>query len=118
MNYVLLVLSVGLAVIGQLFMKKGMLQIGEFSLGVLAHKLFPMISNPFVFTGFVLFGISSVFWLVVLSRINLSVAYPMVSLGYIVVAFASIFLFKENVSLVRWLGIIIICIGVVFVSRS
>jgi multidrug transporter EmrE-like cation transporter len=64
------------------------------------------------------FGVSSVFWLVILSRIDLSYAYPMVSIGYIAVVLFSYFVFKENVSLIRWIGVITICAGVFLISRS
>jgi drug/metabolite transporter (DMT)-like permease len=61
---------------------------------------------------------SAVFWLVVLSRLELSLVYPMVSVAYILVALFSWFFFKENVNLVRWLGILVIVMGVFLISRS
>jgi multidrug transporter EmrE-like cation transporter len=54
----------------------------------------------------------------VLSRIDLSMAYPLVSIAYIVTAIFSYFIFKENITLIRWIGIITICLGVFLVSRS
>ncbi|HTY12808.1 MAG TPA: EamA family transporter [Candidatus Omnitrophota bacterium] len=117
-NYLILVVSVLLAVIGQLLMKQGMNQFGTFPVTQLLQKLIPMIFNPWVFAGLVSFAFSSVFWLVVLSRLNLSLVYPMVSLAYVVVAFASIVFFKETISITRWLGILVICFGVLLISRS
>jgi len=117
-NYLILFISVLLAVIGQLLMKQGMNQFGTFPVTELLSRIIPMFLNPWVFAGLVSFGISSVFWLVVLSRLNLSFVYPMVSLAYVVVAFASIVFFKESVSLIRWLGILVICFGVFLISRS
>ncbi|MGE4357225.1 MAG: EamA family transporter [Candidatus Omnitrophota bacterium] len=55
---------------------------------------------------------SSLIWLMVLSRAELSYAYPMLSLGYIMIVFLSWIIFKENVSFWRWLGIILISFGV------
>lgn len=118
MNVLLVIVSVLLAVIGQLLMKQGMNQFGAFPISQIVYKVIPMFLNPWVFAGLVFFGVSSVFWLAVLSRMNLSFAYPMVSLAYVVVALASILFFKENVSAVRWIGIFVIVFGVFLISRS
>jgi len=117
-NYLILLLSILLAVVGQLLMKQGMNQFGAFPITQLHLKIIPMFLNPWVFAGLSAFGISSIFWLVILSRLNLSLVYPMVSLAYVLVALAAVFIFKENVSLIRWVGILIICFGVFLISRS
>ncbi|MBI5699051.1 EamA family transporter [Candidatus Saganbacteria bacterium] len=117
-DYLILVVSVLLAIVGQLLMKQGMNQFGRFPIAQIIQNVIPMFLNPWVFAGLVAFGISSIFWLAVLSRLPLSLAYPMVSLAYVVVTFASIILFKEHVSLVRWIGVLVICSGVFLISRS
>jgi multidrug transporter EmrE-like cation transporter len=117
-NYLILAVSICLAVFGQLLMKHGMNQFGAFAVTELHLKLIPMFGNPWVFSGLCAFGLSSVFWLVILSRMELSLVYPMVSVAYVLVALASLILFKENVTLLRWVGIGIICLGVVLISRS
>ncbi len=117
-NFLLLFVSISLAIAGQLLMKHGMMIFGKFPVSQLPANLFPMFLQPYVFLGFVCFAVSSVFWLVILSRIDLSMAYPMVSVAYVAVAIFSYFVFKENVSLIRWLGIITICFGVFLISRS
>lgn len=117
-NFFILATSILLAVTGQLMMKKGMMMIGAFSLSQLHTKIIPMFLNPFVFFGFACFGLSSIFWLVVLSRFEISLVYPIVSLAYILVALASMVFFKESVTLMRWLGILVIVAGVVLISRS
>lgn len=114
----LLVVSISLAIMGQLLMKQGMMIFGKFPVKQLLVQLIPMLLQPYVFLGIVCFAISSVFWLVVLSRIDLSFAYPMVSVAYVVVALFSYFFFKENVNLIRWIGILTICLGVFLISRS
>lgn len=117
-NYLILAISILLAVVGQLLMKKGMMIFGTFPVSQLLYKIIPMFLNPYVFFGFASFGLSSIFWLVVLSRLELSLVYPMVSVAYILVAIASWFFFRENVTLVRWLGILVIVMGVFLISRS
>jgi len=117
-NYIILGISILLAVAGQLLMKKGMMLFGSFPASQLLYKIIPMFMNPYVFFGFACFGLSSLFWLVVLSRLELSLVYPMVSVAYVLVALASLIFFKENVTLFRWLGILVIVCGVFLISRS
>ncbi len=118
MNYLIAAISILLAVAGQLLMKRGMMLFGAFPASQILFKIIPMFLNPFVFFGFVCFGLSSIFWLIVLSRLPLSLVYPMVSVAYVLVALASMLFFKETVSLVRWAGIAVIIAGVVLISRS
>jgi multidrug transporter EmrE-like cation transporter len=117
-NYIILSISILLAVTGQLLMKKGMMAFGTFPVSKLLQNIIPMFMNPYVFFGFACFGLSSIFWLVVLSRFPISLVYPMVSIAYVLVAFASLIFFKEQVTLVRWLGIATIIAGVILISRS
>lgn len=118
MNYIILVISILLAVTGQLLMKRGMMLFGTFPASQLAYKVIPMFMNPWVFFGFVCFGLSSLFWLIVLSRLPLSLVYPMVSVAYVLVALASMIFFRESVTLARWSGIAVIILGVYLISRT
>ena len=83
MNFLIAAISILLAVAGQLLMKKGMMLFGTFPASQILFKLIPMFMNPFVFFGFACFGLSSIFWLIVLSRLPLSLVYPMVSVAYV-----------------------------------
>ncbi len=118
MNYLIMAISISLAIAGQMLMKRGMMAFGTFPVSQLLTKVIPMFLNPWVFVGLFCFGLSSVFWLVVLSRLPLSLVYPMVSIGYIIVALLSIVFFQETISLIRWAGIIVIVLGVFLISRS
>ncbi len=62
--------------------------------------------------------VSLVVWIIGLSRVPVSIAYPMLSLGYIVNAIGAHYLFGESVTLSRWLGIGFIIVGVWLVARS
>jgi multidrug transporter EmrE-like cation transporter len=117
-NILLVCISVSLAIVGQLSMKYGMNIYGKFPVTALLTNLIPMFLQPYVFFGIFCFGISSIFWLVVLSRMELSLVYPMASVAYVAVALFSYFVFKENVTMIRWMGILTICLGVILVSRS
>lgn len=119
-NIELILMSILFAITGELLLKKGMLVIGSISLNIIEiiPNLFKMFTNPYIIAGFFIYGTSAYLWLVVLSRVDLSLAYPMISLGYVLVALMSLILFKENVSLMRWAGIFVICLGVFLISRA
>ena len=67
---------------------------------------------------FAVYGISALVWMIVLSRVNLSYAYPMVSLGYVFVVILSRYLFGESVTMLRLAGTLVIGVGVILISQS
>jgi drug/metabolite transporter (DMT)-like permease len=109
-----------LSVIGELLLAHGMKRFGTLDLGLptLIPTLFRVFTQPMIILGFVFVFSASIFWLAVLSRVHLSYAYPLLASGYVVTALLARILFNEPISLARWAGIIIICVGVVLVSRS
>ena len=115
--------SLTLGLIGQLILKKGMRSIGEinlFSDGLLRFikLIWKLFTNKTILTGVFIFSCSSLIWLIVLSGLELSYIYPMVSINYALIAFISKIFFKEKVTKMRWLSIAIIIFGVVLVSLS
>ncbi len=104
----------------QLALKKGMIQIGHFSFSL--ENIVPIglkvAASPYVLAGLFCYVVSVVVWLMVLSRVDVSYAYPLLSVGYIVTAFAGKVLFDEPLGLERWAGIVVICIGVYLITRS
>lgn len=118
-DMLLIILSVMLAAIGQLLLKQGMLKVGRVSsLASAPSMLFTALTNPVVLSGLAVFGISALSWLVVLSRVKLSIAYPMVSLGYVAVVLFSWFVFKEPVKPITIIGCLTIALGVFLISRG
>ena len=119
-NLMLILGAVLLGVVGQLSMKHGMTKVKMVTAGVgdLVVSLARALTQPFVTAGFVLYAISALAWLIVLSRVELSFAYPMISVGYIAVVLLSRVIFHEHVSFIRLLGTFVICLGVVLISRS
>lgn len=121
-NFLLIFTSVLIAVLGQLSMKYGISRanlvpgLGEIS-SVYSYFV-SAFTNPFVLMGFLLYGLSSLFWLIVLGRVELSYAYPLVSMGYVLAVFFSWVIFREHVSVLRIVGLVVICIGVTLLSRS
>jgi multidrug transporter EmrE-like cation transporter len=74
--------------------------------------------NPPILGGLALYVVSVVFWILALSRVDVSIAYPMLSVGYIVTALAGWLLFSEALGAARVAGILIIIAGVWLVARS
>jgi len=104
----------------QILLKRGMLSVGP--LAFAADQAFAsatkVLFNPWVLLGLVTFGISMLSHLVVLSRVDLSFAYPFLSLAYIIVAGYAFFIFGENVGPIRLIGYGLICAGTLFVAAS
>ena len=116
----LIILTVLLGSSGQLLMKKGALEVGEVL--VEPSELLPLavraVTTPVILLGLAMWVLAALLWLYVLTRVDLSFAYPMLSLGYVIVFAGSWILFKEPVSLVRVVGAVIVVIGVILISRS
>lgn len=104
----------------QLLLKAGITKVGQFNFtlpNVLPISL-QVAANPYVILGLTLYVISVVLWIMVLSRVDVSMAYPMLSLGYVMNAIAAYYLFGENLSLTRIAGILVILGGVYLIARS
>ncbi len=117
----LLIVSVCFAIAGQLTLKTAMDQIGRIGsaqVTAAGSTIVKAIKTPRLWIGLSLFGISALFWLVVLSRVPLSLAYPMVGISYIlIVAFARLFL-GESVPPLRWVGVAIVAAGIAIVGST
>ena len=118
---VLLSLCILLSVMAQVVMKRGMNEICVIeSFGALFDlgQLFKIVTNKFVFTGLVAYAIAMIFWLGALSQLDVSFMYPLLSLGYVLIALFAMAFLGETVTLERWIGIILIIIGVYFIFSS
>jgi multidrug transporter EmrE-like cation transporter len=117
----LLLVSVSFAVVGQLTLKSAMDSVGRIGradIGSLGQTVLKAAKEPKLWVGLFLFGISAVFWLVVLSRVRLSVAYPLVGISYIIIVALARFLLHEHVPGLRWVGVVIIALGIVVIGFS
>lgn len=112
--FLLMFSSVFLCSVAQLLVKKGMTVLGVYSLS-LSHLLSLVIAvftNIYLFLGMACYGVSVLIWMVVLSRVPVSVAYPVSSLGFIVTTIFAYFLFNEMITFNKVMGIGFICLGV------
>ncbi|MFN3285656.1 MAG: 4-amino-4-deoxy-L-arabinose transferase [bacterium] len=116
MTLLLILISVLLGAAGQVLLKMGALRVGAPpDVGLLLWRI---VTSPHIVAGFALYGVASVLWIVVLSRAPLSLAYPVLSLGYVIVLLASAYLFGETIPAVRVAGVAAIVVGLVLVSSS
>jgi drug/metabolite transporter (DMT)-like permease len=105
--------------VAQLLLKAGAGAVGPIAdLADLRRAAPTLALHPAVLGGLACYVVSVGVWIVALSRVDVSVAYPMLSIGYVVNALLAIWLFGEVVSPQRWLGIGVILIGVTLVARS
>lgn len=112
--YLTLIVAILFGVAGQLLLKYGMSRQPSFQI----KQLLSLITNLPVVAGFAAYGISTLMYFKVLESLDLSLAYPTVSLGYVVVVLLSKWLFKEPVSKSRWAAVFVICLGVALVGMA
>lgn len=116
----LILTGVMLNAVAQLLLKAGTNAVGHFEFQ--ADQIIPigmkLALEPHILGGMVCYVVSLVVWIMGLSRVEVSVAYPMLSIGYVLNAIAAWYLFGEALSVMRLTGIGIIIVGVYVVARS
>ena len=113
-------LSIVCSVAAQFLLKAGMSSPGvklALADGFGARAVIGVLFNPYVFAGFSLYGLGAIIWLKVLSQADVSKAYPLVGLGFVLTLMVGVAL-GEQVGILRILGTILICGGVWLVSSS
>lgn len=119
-SFALILMGVLLNAAAQLLLKAGTNAFGVLTL-TREHWLgttFAVATNPHIVAGLACYVVSVGVWIGALSRVEVSVAYPMLSIGYVVNALAAWYLFGEALGVQRWLGIGFIAIGVWLLVRS
>ncbi len=104
-----------------LFFKKSALPESALQINNLATALIflkSVFSSPFLWCGLFMVFLVFIIWSTILSKIDLSVAVAVCSFSYILVPVASIIFLNEKIGILRWLGIIFILIGIIFVALS
>jgi drug/metabolite transporter (DMT)-like permease len=100
-------------------MRKGMLKVGEISFTQNILKMLPvMAGNIFLWLAIFCYCISIFLWMLVLSKVEVSFAYPFLSVGYVISAVIGYFFMGEALTFVRIAGIAVICFGVFLIARS
>jgi multidrug transporter EmrE-like cation transporter len=116
----LILSGVLLNAIAQLLLKAGTNAVGHFAFhaGNIVPVGLKLALQPYILGGVACYAVSLVVWIMALSRVPVSIAYPMLSIGYVISAFIAYHWFGEPLSAQKLLGIGLIIIGVVLVTRS
>jgi multidrug transporter EmrE-like cation transporter len=117
----LILTAVVMGAFGQVLLKAGVTLVRDRLAGdggSAARFLAAALTTPAVLAGFALYGAASLLWLLVLAKAPLSLAYPMLALGYVIVIMSSALLFHETIPAPRVLGIGAILLGIVLISRT
>ena len=119
-SFSLVLAGVLLNAAAQLLLKAGTNRVGEFAFTLenIAPVGAKIAASPHIIAGIGCYVVSVVVWILALSRVPVSVAYPMLSIGYIVNAVAAWMLFGESLTAQKLVGIGFIVIGVWLVARS
>lgn len=116
----LVILAMFLNAGAQLLLKAGMNRIGFFTFSW--QNFLPVslqiMANPYILGGIFIYIFSLCTWLLVLSRIDVAIAYPLTSLAYVLTAIASYYIFGEHLSSMRIIGIFVILLGVYLIART
>jgi multidrug transporter EmrE-like cation transporter len=120
LTFSLLMLGVLLNAAAQLLLKAGTTSVGAFAFSMenLGPVGFRLATSPHILGGLGCYVVSVVVWILALSRVPVSVAYPMLSVGYVVNAVAAWYLFGESITAQKLVGIAFIIGGVYLVARS
>jgi multidrug transporter EmrE-like cation transporter len=113
-------LSIGFSVAAQFSLRAGMSSNGVKALiaqPLTVRSVFEILANGFVLSGFLLYALGAISWLGVLSRWDVSKAYPLVGFGFALTVPIGI-LAGENVTITRAVGVFLICAGVWIVGRT
>jgi drug/metabolite transporter (DMT)-like permease len=116
-DYLLTVLTAALLSVNQVFLK---LWLEKYRSSLIPIKLnsFALLFKYELVLSVISFLVSIVIWLNLLNRINFSILYPMISLSYIFGMFAAKYIFHEEIPTIRWVGVIVIVIGVVLIAKK
>jgi uncharacterized membrane protein len=116
MPYVFLVITLVAMVAGQLLLRKGMLEVGQFpGFDHLWSFFVKTFTQPYVLMAIFCVLIAALSWMVTLSKTELSRVYPFMGLSFVLVALGSWVFFGESLNLWRWVGIAFITAGVFLV---
>ncbi|EHL79073.1 EamA family transporter [Bacillus smithii] len=113
-NFVLILVNTLILVSGQFLWKYGMMKSGQSFSSLLG--ILKLLLSPYILTGLILYGAATVLWLFILSKVPLSVAYPIQSLAYVFALFGAYFFFGETLTSWKIAGVLLIVAGVAMIS--
>ena len=117
-SFILVITSVTLSAFGQTAFKIG---VGRVTFGEgagMLSKIMGFAASPYILAGLAFYGVGTLFWMFALRQLDLSLAYPFVALSFIVVFLIGVFGLQEPLNMTRVLGLLIITLGLVIMSRA
>lgn len=120
-SFLMIFVSVLTAAPGQVGLKQGMTQVGAPEIKNLRELLMVAqraFSKPLVLAGLTCYAIGALAWLIVLSRLDLGFAYPMVALTYAIIPIAAHVFLGEEIPILLWVGIGIVIVGVLLIAQT
>lgn len=121
MSYIYIFCTILFTVTGQLLAKWRMAKYAGQIPEIFIQKilfLFKLLLDPFILTTYICAFLASLFWLLAVSKLPLSHAYPFMSLSFILVFFLSVFIFGESLNVYKIIGILLIALGLFSISRG
>ncbi|MDQ2807932.1 MAG: EamA family transporter [Chloroflexota bacterium] len=117
-TFAVLLVAIALSVTGETLLKKGLGHLGplEFGPATLLPSFLRIFTTPLILSGFAAIFGGALFWLVVLSKWDLSLAYPLLSISYIASLFVGALFLGENITPLRIMGVGVVVIGVVLLT--
>lgn len=119
--FIFILLSVTLSAVAQIVLKTGMSSMpieNAIRRGLFSGVVWQITTSPWIIGGLGLYFIGTMVWLLVLSKVDVSLAYPFVGLGFILTMLFGYLILGESVSLMRALGTLLVAIGVVMISQT
>lgn len=111
-----LFVDICLIVCAQLILKTAMTQIGKFNIeGDIINYILHLF-HPLVIIGLMLYGLGTVLWIITISKLDLSYAYPLATVQYFLIFLGSWYFFGEHVPYLRFAGLLVITLGVIIIS--
>ena len=118
--FIYLLFFVLLMCTGQILFKKTALILSQSYFSINISKVFGslliLIKIPYFFLALLVYASATLFWLFILQKVPLSIAYPFTALAMVIIPILSIFLFQEKLSLNYWIGATLIVIGIFIIS--
>ena len=114
-EFCLLLMSVLASVAGQFFLKSGALKLGRVNVANAVNHILSIITTPELLIGLTFYGMGALAYILLLTRVNLSVAGPSASLVYVFSVILGYFIFREPIPLIRLIGLSLIISGVILV---
>jgi uncharacterized membrane protein len=118
MNVIIIILiGIIFASVGQIFWKIGMNSMGPITTYT-PSTLITIFLNPYILSGLAMYGLGTVFWLIALSKRDLSFVYPFIALTFIIVLILSNVILKENIGIYRIIGTFVIILGLILIMKT